>query len=91
MHIFFKSETSDAQNIKRVRKALTDRKIKLLLKINFIGESVSRIQQTVTKLERNEPFSPVMYRKIGNMITYLSNDAAKMLGKKTNAYLNKLC
>lgn len=80
---FFKSETSNEENVNRVRKALTD------WKMNFILESTLRIQHTLTKLEGNEPFAPMTHIKISDRITYLSKVAAKLGSGEKKLYLSE--
>ena len=88
---FFAKEQSEAQNVNRVRKALADRKDSLQLKMNFIAESSAKIKNTLTKLEGNQPFAPVLFQTISDMGAYLSAGTQKSkFGTETDRCVDQL-
>lgn len=90
---FFTAEASDAENIRRIRLVLgsTESTDQLLLKMNFISESCPKIQHTLTKLEGNNPFAPLIYSMMNGLLTYLMRGCVKItFGDETDIGLTKL-
>ncbi len=89
---FFNTESSEAQNMQRARRALAENKQSFLLKMNFISESTPKITHNLTKLEGNKPFAAVIYEQVNDISTYLSKGATKRsnFGEKTDESLELL-